>query len=59
MNRYASRKFLVAILALLLAAFLRWRGVLSDDGTVTVMVSAILGYPTANVAQAALTKGAP
>lgn len=50
MNRYGSRKFVIALVAMLIAAALRWRGVLADDSTTTVLVAAVLGYQGANVA---------
>lgn len=49
--RYASRKFIVAVLALLLVTWMRLRGVLADESTATVMVAALVGYTGGNVAQ--------
>jgi hypothetical protein len=54
--KYASRKFIVAVLALLLVTWMRFRGVLADESTATVMVTAILGYVGSNVAQKATAK---
>lgn len=58
-TRYASRKFIVALLAMAACVWMRTRGVLSDDATATVMVSAIVGYVTGNVAQKATAKTEP
>ena len=51
MNRYSSRKFMVALLALGLVTWMRFSNVLADESTATVMVAAILGYTGGNVAQ--------
>jgi len=53
-TRYASRKFILALVGLALATFLRWRGLLDDESTTTIIITALLGYPAANVAEAAL-----
>lgn len=50
MNRYASRKFLVTLLALLLGTWMRFRGVLSDESTLSLLVASVLGYQGGNVA---------
>lgn len=50
MSRYASRKFIVALVALLLGTWMRFRGVLSDESTLSLMVAAVLGYQGGNVA---------
>lgn len=55
-TRYASRKFIVALLTLAACTWMRYRGVLSDESTATVMVAAIVGYITGNVAQKATAK---
>jgi len=51
---WGSRKLWVAILGMVLATALRWRGVIADESWVTVMLAAMLGYPAANVAQRVL-----
>jgi hypothetical protein len=53
-DRYLSRKLIVAVLGMLLACFLRWRGLIADGAWESVMLAALLGYPAANVAQKAL-----
>ena len=58
-TRYASRKFIVTVLALVACTWMRFRGVLSDESTTTVMVAAIGAYLGANVAQKATSKEAP
>ena len=55
-TRYASRKFIVALLAMGACVWMRSRGVLSDESTATVMVTAIVGYVGGNVAQKATAK---
>lgn len=59
MNRYGSRKFIVALVALLLGTWMRFRGVLSDESTLSLMVAAVLGYVGSNVAQKATSKEEP
>lgn len=58
-SRFASRKLLVCLIGMLLASFMRWRGLITDDQLVTVLVTGMLGYPAANVAQKALEKPGP
>ena len=50
-SRYGSRKWLIALLGMLIAAVLRWRGLLSDESTVTVLLGGMLGYSGTNVWQ--------
>jgi hypothetical protein len=57
-TNYGSRKFIVAIVALALGAFMRFRGVMTDESTLTLMLAAVLGYPAGNVAQKWLTQPA-
>ncbi len=52
--RLSSRKLWVCVLGMALATWLRSRGLLSDDGVVTVLVTGMVGYPVANVAQRAV-----
>lgn len=58
-SKYGSRKFLIALVALVLGAWMRFRGVLSDDSTLSLMVAAVLGYQGGNVAAAAVQKPTP
>ena len=55
MTALNSRKFILALIGLALATFLRWRGLLDAESTTTIIITALLGYPAANVAEAALT----
>lgn len=55
-SRWSSRKLWVVLIGMLLSSLLRYRNILSDDGYVTIMVTAILGYPITNVAQRAVEK---
>jgi hypothetical protein len=48
-SRYGSRKFIIALVALGLGTWMRFRGVLSDESTLTLMVTAVLGYQGSNV----------
>ena len=48
---WSSRKLWIALLGMSLASLLRWRGIVADDAWSTVMLSGMLGYPVANVAQ--------
>jgi hypothetical protein len=48
-SRYGSRKFIIALVALGLGTWMRFRGVLSDESTLTLMVTAVLGYTGGNV----------
>lgn len=48
-SRYGSRKFLIALAAIGLGAWMRFRGVLSDESTLSLMVTAVLGYQGGNV----------
>ena len=57
-SRWTSRKLWVTLLIAAAATWLRSRGVLADDGFVTIAVTALLGYPAANVAQRAFDKRA-
>lgn len=52
--RLSSRKLWICLLGMAMAAWLRSRGLLSDDGVVTVLVTGMVGYPVANVAQRAV-----
>jgi hypothetical protein len=51
-SKYASRKFILALLALALGTWMRFQGVLSDEATLSLMATAVLGYQGANVATA-------
>jgi hypothetical protein len=58
-SKYASRKFILAIGALALGTWMRFQGVLSDDSTLALMTTAVLGYTGSNVASAYLGKKNP
>lgn len=58
-SRYRSRKFILALLALAACTWMRFRGVLSDESTATVMVAAVVGYVGGNVAQKATSRKEP
>jgi hypothetical protein len=49
--RLSSRKFILAVLAILVAAGLCWFGRIDGAGFVTVALAAMAGYMAANVAQ--------
>jgi drug/metabolite transporter (DMT)-like permease len=45
-----NRKFVLALIVVGVAVFMRWRGLLADEGTVTLILAAALGYPVGSVA---------
>lgn len=60
MGRYGSRKLVVCLIGMGIAAWLRSRGLIDSADCVSVLVAGMLGYPAANVAQRALEgKGTP
>lgn len=58
-SKYASRKFILAVGALALGTWMRFQGVLSDESTLSLMATAVLGYQGANVASEYLGKKNP
>ena len=48
-SRYASRKFIVTLVAMLIAAGLRWMSVMDNESTMKILITAILGYQAGNV----------
>ena len=56
LSRWTSRKLWAALIGMVLASWLRSRGLLGDDGYVTIMVAGMIGYPLANVAQRAVER---
>lgn len=59
MNRYGSRKFLVAMTSIASAHYLVWAGHIADGVYSAVMISCAAAYIAGNVAQKALTKEQP
>lgn len=51
MARYASRKFILALLSLLSATALVWIGLIADGVYSAVVIATVGAYMTANVAQ--------
>lgn len=56
MSRYASRKFILAMLAQLVNAYLVWSGHISDGVYSAVTIATVGAYMAGNVAQKAVTK---
>jgi hypothetical protein len=56
MNRYSSRKFIVALLCLVSATFLAWGGHIDSDAYQIVLVAIVGLYSGANVAQKFISK---
>lgn len=56
MIRYASRKFLLALLALLSASALVYTGHIADDVYSAVVIATVGAYIVGNVAQKAVVK---
>lgn len=56
MERLASRKLWVCILGMVLATWLRMRGLIDSADCVTVIITGMVGYPLANVAQHAVER---
>ena len=54
MDRLASRKLWVVVLGMLLATWLRSRGLIDSADCATVLITGMVGYPIANVAQKAV-----
>lgn len=54
MDRWTSRKVLVALLLVALASWMRWAALLSEDGWIQVVRLSIGGYFIANVGQKAV-----
>lgn len=50
MKLEGNRKFLLALVVIAVAVFMRWRNLLADEGTVTLILAAALGYPAGSVA---------
>jgi len=50
-SRYKSRKFLLALLTLLVSAVLVWKGKISDGVYSAVVIATVAAYITGNVAQ--------
>lgn len=55
-NRYASRKFILALLALIALAALCWFRLIDGSQFITGLVATVGAYMTANVSQKAVTK---
>ncbi len=53
-DRFTSTKLWVCLIGMLIGSFLRWRGIITDDAWVTVMVTGMVGYPISRVAQKAV-----
>lgn len=51
---FTSRKFIIALVALGLGAWMRFKGVLADESTLNLMMAAVLGYQGGNVAHRAV-----
>ena len=58
-SKFASRKFIVSLVVIGITVWMRFRGVLSDESTVTLLVSAMLGYQGGNVAEKFLAARGP
>ena len=58
MTRYASRKFLLALLALVSATVLDWLGHIADGVYSAVVIATVGAYIAGNVAQKATAKDA-
>jgi hypothetical protein len=56
MNRYSSRKFIMALLCLCSATALAWTGSIDSDAYQIVLVAIVGLYSGANVAQKLITK---
>lgn len=56
MSRYASRKFLLALLSLASATGLVWSGHIADGVYSAVVIATVGGYIAGNVTQKATTK---
>lgn len=56
MNRYGSRKFILAILTLVFSTALVAAGLISDGVYSTIVIAAVAAYITGNVAQKKLDK---
>lgn len=57
-TRYASRKFLLALLTLIASSVLVYLGKIADGVFSAVVIATVGAYLVANVAQKATTKGA-
>ena len=55
--RFKSRKFLLALLTLLVASVLVWEGKIADGVYSAIIISTVAAYITGNVAQRTLTAG--
>ena len=56
MTRYASRKFIVAMMAIASASWLVYSGHIADGVYSAVVIAAVGGYLAANVTQKATAK---
>lgn len=56
MSRYASRKFLLALAALISASVLVWNHLIADGVYSAVVIATVGAYIAGNVAQKATTK---
>lgn len=56
MSRYASRKFLLALLALISASLLVWGGFIADGVYSAVVIATVGAYLVSNVTQKAVAK---
>lgn len=49
-SKFTSRKFILTLIILALATWMRFRNVLSDDSTLSLLVATVFGYQGSNVA---------
>lgn len=56
MNKFTSRKFILAVLTLASATWLCWAGLIADGVYSAVVIATVGAYLAANVTQKATTK---
>lgn len=49
-SKFTSRKFILTLIILALATWMRFRNVLSDESTLSLLVATVFGYQGSNVA---------
>lgn len=49
-SKFSSRKFILTLIILALATWMRFRNVLSDESTLSLLVATVFGYQGSNVA---------
>ncbi len=55
-ERWRSRKLWTCLVGMLLGCLMAWLGVISGEWCAKIIITGMVGYPLANVAQRATTK---